>query len=155
MEYDPNMEKRSCGSCTKCCEGYLEGEAFGHKFYRGRPCQFLAIGTGCTIYADRPKDPCVSYNCGWIKNSDFPEWMKPSEINAIIDTKKTVEGIEYLRAVEAGEVLSSNVLTWLIQYVLKKNLNFYWEVNNGKNFLGSQEFIDAMTKADKGPSTLQ
>ena len=62
------MSKRSCGSCTKCCEGWLSGEALGHKFYPGKPCHFIAIGKGCSVYAKRPQEPCVSYKCGWISN---------------------------------------------------------------------------------------
>lgn len=137
------MSKRSCGDCTKCCEGWLSGEALGHKFYLGRPCHFLAIGKGCTIYAKRPKEPCQTYKCGWLQSEDIPEWMKPSEINAIIDFCNINE-IPYLRVKEAGEVLSSKVLTWIIQYALRNKLNLYWEVNGGANYSGSPEFLEAM-----------
>lgn len=142
------MTKRSCGDCTKCCEGWLQGEALGHKFYQGRPCHFLAIGKGCTVYAKRPKDPCQSYKCGWLQNEEIPEWMKPSEINAIVDFRD-IEGIPYLRVKEAGQILSSKVLTWVIQYAISKNMNIYWEVDGGKNWLGSPEFQEALLKDSK------
>ncbi len=134
---------RSCGTCTKCCEGWLSSEALGHTFYPGKPCHFITIGKGCTIYSKRPKDPCQSYKCGWIQNEDIPEWMKPSEINAIIDYRM-IDNIPYLNVKEAGSVLSSKVLTWIIKYALERKANLYWEVEGGKNWLGSPEFIKAI-----------
>ena len=138
--------KRECGACTKCCEGWLAGEALGHKFFQGKPCHFIAIGKGCSVYAKRPKDPCITYKCAWLTNENIPEWMKPSEINAIIDNAN-INTISYLRVIEAGSQLDSAVLTWIIQYALGNNINLYWEVNGGKNWFGSQEFSDAMTQS--------
>lgn len=137
--------KRECGTCTKCCEGWLVGEALGHKFYLGKPCHFIAIGKGCTIYAKRPKDPCVSYKCGWLSNADIPEWMKPNEINAILDFCE-IEKIQYLKVIEAGERLDSRVLTWIIQYVISNNLNLYWTVDGGANWIGTPNFTDAIQR---------
>ena len=137
------MEKRSCGSCTKCCEGYLLGEALGHAFYPGKPCHFIAIGKGCTVYDERPQEPCVSYRCLWISNDELPEWMKPNKINVIID-KRTLDGIEYLKVTEAGNALSTKVLSWLVQYALKTNLNLSWEVDGERYWIGNPEFNWAM-----------
>ena len=114
--------KRTCGTCTKCCEGYLSGEAFGHTFYPGKPCHFIAIGKGCSIYDKRPQDPCVSYKCGWLTNSEIPEWMKPNEIDAIIDMRQIKE-FEYINLREAGNPMQAKVLNWLFQYILKNGLN--------------------------------
>jgi hypothetical protein len=133
------MSKRSCGDCTKCCEGWLSGEALGKKFSLGKPCHFIAIGKGCTIYSQRPKDPCVAYRCGWLSNADLPEWMKPNEVNAIVGFNK-VNDIEFMQVLEAGEVLSSKVLTWLIQYAITNQLNFVWQVEGGFNWMGSTQF---------------
>ena len=133
------MTKRSCGDCTKCCEGWLSGEALGHSFYKGKPCHFITIGKGCSIYAKRPKDPCQSFKCAWLSDENIPEWMKPSDIDTIF-IHKTVKDIPYLCLVEAGSNLSSKVLTWAIQYVLANNMNFYWEIDGGANWIGSPEF---------------
>lgn len=141
--------KRECGTCTKCCEGWLAGEALGHSFYLGKPCHFVVIGKGCSVYAKRPKDPCVSYKCSWIKNDDIPMWMKPSEINAIID-ERVEKGISYLRISEAGSKLDSKVLTWLIQYALSKQINFVWQVDGGLNWIGSPE-LNALMKEQNSP----
>jgi hypothetical protein len=140
--------KRGCGTCTKCCEGWLSGNAHGHSFYRGKPCHFIAIGKGCGIYEQRPKDPCVSYSCAWLTNADLPEWMKPSEINAIVDFRKIDNtDIQYIKIHEAGETLRSDVLSWLLQYALKNQLNLIWTVNGAQNWLGSPEFVEAVTKS--------
>lgn len=66
--------------------------------------------------------------------------MKPSEINAILDYQEMPDGTPYLRVKEAGEVLSSKVLTWVITYCLGKNINLYWEIEGGSNWIGSPEF---------------
>lgn len=137
--------KRTCGDCTKCCEGWLDGEALGYKFYQGKPCHFVSIGKGCTVYAKRPKDPCASYKCGWLLNTDIPEWMKPEQINAIISFKE-VEKIPYVILVEAGETLDSKVLSWLFKYVLEHNFNFVWQIAGGINWIGSPEFTEAFSK---------
>lgn len=134
------MKGRECGNCTKCCEGYLSGEALGYKFYQGRPCHFVSMGKGCTIYAKRPKDPCISYKCGWLTEETFPEWLKPDLINAIIDFRE-LNGHRYINLVEAGQVVSSKVLTWLFLYAVNNNLNVVWQVEGGLNYFGNKEFI--------------
>lgn len=75
--------------------------------------------------------------------------MKPNLIDAII-TEKEIEGIPYLHVKEAGSVLSSKVLTWLVITSLANKGNLYWEVEGGSNWIGSPEFIQAMNK----PTTL-
>ena len=139
------MEKRQCGSCTKCCEGYLSGEAQGKSFYPGKPCHFIAIGKGCSIYAKRPIDPCVTYKCQWLTNSEIPEWMKPSDIDAIIDMRD-IEGISYINLVEAGNPMQARVLNWLFKYILENGLNACWQINGGLNWVGNPEFNALMEK---------
>jgi hypothetical protein len=140
--------KRECGTCTKCCEGYLTGEALGHTFFLGKPCHFVAIGKGCTVYAKRPKEPCVTYKCGWLTNEDIPEWMKPDAVNIIIDIRN-IEGHSYLNLREAGSNLSASVLNWFIQYVLKNQLNAVWQVNGGENWMGSATFVKIIESHQK------
>ena len=134
--------KRSCDGCTKCCQGHLSGEAHGHAFYQGRPC-FYCSEDGCTIYANRPDNPCKTYSCSWLNDPDIPEWMKPDKVGAIV-SKKLVKGIEYLELVEAGNVMPAKVLSWFVTYGLNKKLNLLWQVEGGNNWIGSNEFLDAM-----------
>lgn len=142
--------KRDCGTCTKCCEGYLQGSAHGKPFYLGNPCHYISIGNGCTIYDKRPKDPCVTFRCQWLENPEIPEWLKPNKINAII-TKRTIKDtqIEYWDLCEAGEPMRSSVLTWVIQYALNNGINLRWQVENGNHWIGHQDFMEAMQEPVK------
>ncbi len=44
------LKQRSCSDCTKCCEGSLSGEVFGKTFYSGKPCHFVKLNEGCSVY---------------------------------------------------------------------------------------------------------
>jgi len=140
---------RQCGSCTKCCEGYLQGSAHGKPFYLGNPCHYIEIGKGCTIYAKRPKDPCVTYRCQWLDNLEIPEWFKPDKINAII-TKRVIKNthIEYWDLCEAGETMKSNVLSWVIQYALNNKINLRWQVEGGIHWVGAEDFNKALQETN-------
>ena len=142
------MDKRKCGSCTKCCEGHLLGEALGHSFYPGKPCHFIAIGQGCTVYSQRPQDPCVAYKCSWLTNLDIPEWLKPNLVNVIID-ERIIEGHPYFNLREAGSTVPANVLNWFIQYILKNQLNAVWQVDGGENWMGNASFVKTMESHQK------
>lgn len=141
--------KRECGSCTKCCEGWLHAKIGNYEMHKGKPCHFISINKGCTIYAKRPHDPCVTFKCEWLQNADIPEWMKPNEIQAIFKTD-AINNIPYLNLREAGKTLDSRVLTWAIQYAITNNINLCWEVENSEYWLGSLEFNEAMSAQSKG-----
>ena len=144
------VDTRSCGTCTKCCEGYVSGSVRGIPFFKGSPCHFVSIGKGCSIYEDRPKQPCKSYSCFWLNNEDLPEWLKPSEVNAMISERYTKNNIHFLELIEAGETLRSDVLSWLINYCNKNDFNLFWEVNGKKNYMGSDDFLREFDES--GPS---
>lgn len=71
--------------------------------------------------------------------------MKPDQVNAIIDFKE-IKGIPYMRVTEAGSVLESRILSWLIQHALKNKYNFLWHIDGGKNWIGTVEFNELMIK---------
>lgn len=125
---------RSCDGCTKCCDGWLWGEAHGHKFYKGRPCHFIGPN-GCTIYDKRPESPCRTFRCEWLINEDIPAWMKPDKINAII-VKRTEDNKEYYEINEAGSTLDVRVLSWFMMEMFKENAtvkSIKWEIEGGWN----------------------
>jgi len=130
---------RACDGCTKCCEGWLQGEAYSHAFYKGRPCFFL--NKKCSIYDTRPSDPCRSYKCVWLDDKQFPEWMKPDLVNVIINRAK-YNNIIYYVLVEAGSLLDVRVLSWMIQWALNNNQNLMYYINGGVNRIGSKEFME-------------
>ena len=131
---------RSCGTCAKCCEGWLSGEAHGHAFYKGRPCFFL--NKTCTIYDTRPVEPCRTYKCGWLDEPHFPEWMKPDLVNVIIN-RAIFNDVKYYVLIESGSLLDVKVLSWMIQWALNNNQNLVYYVDGGMNRIGSKEFIEA------------
>lgn len=136
------MEK-SCEGCTSCCEGWLWGSAHGHNFFRGRPCQYVSMGKGCSIYKDRPDSPCKSYTCEWLNNQDFPMWMKPSESKVIISEVKW--GIENkfraIEVLECGQKIDSKVLSWLFYYHQATGTNMSVQIDGGIIHYGSREFL--------------
>lgn len=133
---------RNCDGCTKCCEGWLSGQAHGKPFSPGNPCFFVSIGKGCSIYSKRPEEPCKTYKCGWISDPDnIPEWMKPSEINAIVDVMKGPRG-NYYRIVEAGAPLSSNVLSYMVKKAAEKKVPIEWKVGETSYHLGPHDFTE-------------
>ena len=148
MNNQPIVEGRSCDGCTKCCEGYLAGDIRGH--YMGimpdqsiKPCFFVEIGKGCKDYSNRPYDPCSTFKCDYLTNPEMPNSFKPSRANAIFVTR-TVKGIEYLKLIEAGRKLDSEVLSWAISYALVNNLNFAWSVLDNMFWIGNEEFNKMM-----------
>ena len=134
---------RECNGCTKCCEGWVQGEVFGHTFYQGRPCFFL--NKNCSIYESRPQNPCRLYKCGWLDDMNFPEWMKPDLVNMIIN-RITFNGIMYYVLVEAGGRLDVRVLSWMTQWALNNNKNLLYYIDGGVNRIGSKEFLSLEIK---------
>lgn len=138
-----DKNKRSCDGCTVCCDGWATGDAHGHRFYPGRRCFFVGVD-GCTIYQDRPHQPCVAFNCEWLKNENIPEWMKPNQVNVLI-AAETRDGISYITVKEAGKRLDVSVLSWLINAQQSGILpNIRYELDGGWNFIGTPEFIGLM-----------
>lgn len=134
---------RSCEGCTRCCEGWLNANIKGEEMYPGKPCQFVDIGVGCTIYKNRPKDPCKTFMCMWRADMRMPEHFKPSEINALV-SQQSINNIPYLAAVETGHKMDSEFLSWFLSYVVSNQINAEWHVEEKSFFIGSREFGQAM-----------
>ena len=143
---------RSCGECTKCCEGYLHGEndlvmKDGRTFkLGGAPCPILQIGKGCGDYENRPDSPCRGFICEWIRQPQaYPDEMRPDRINAVFSLQE-VDGIPYLRITEAGARLDSEVLSHGIKLALLNRANIYWEIGDKMHWFGNGDFTRAMSK---------
>jgi hypothetical protein len=132
---------RSCGTCTRCCEGYFSGEVNGHVFYNGRPCHYVDKGVGCTIHEERP-EMCRAFKCGWLLDPRIPEWLKP-ELSNVIIAYPAIGDIPYMSVLESGENISASTLSWIILFALENSYNLLYEVNGGQNVIGSPEFISA------------
>lgn len=139
------MADRTCDGCIKCCEGWLEGSAKGRSFYPGSPCHFASCN-GCTIYADRPENPCRTYRCAWLDGPEFlPEWFKPSRSNLLCTWRQTVEGITFLDVEECGQTITASSLNWLFMEHLRKGFNLRYKVNGGINFIGDPVFVKSLS----------
>jgi hypothetical protein len=74
---------RVCGECTACCDGWLKIRIREQDVYPGCRCPFSGPGR-CTIYAERPDDPCRNFFCGWlVPTSPLPGWMRPDKSDVI------------------------------------------------------------------------
>jgi hypothetical protein len=134
------LNERSCGTCTKCCEGWLSANIRGHKMYPGKPCFFVEIGKGCTDYDNRPVIPCKIFNCEWIKNIKIPEEFKPKNIGFIIQ-KKYLKKSEYYSLVPASQKINILNIEKIFSWFKQNNINFFYINNNEKYFTGDKEFL--------------
>jgi len=117
--------------------------------FAGQPCHFLEKGCrGCTIYKDRPKDPCKEYTCAWLDDPSLPAWLKPDISNVII-TKKTFmedKSGSYYQIIETGKKIDASVLNWIINWALKNQLNIHYQVDGKFHFMGTDTFHKLMNK---------
>jgi hypothetical protein len=138
-------KERSCGDCTKCCEGHLQMTIYGQEVKKDNPCRYLEVGKGCSIYEKRPKNPCKTYQCLWLKDPSIPDWVKPNLVNAIVDDYP-MNGFPCIRVNEAGEKLPSDVLSWALEYAIINEKNIYWRIDGKAHWLGSSEFCAEMER---------
>lgn len=143
---DRQMVMRSCGDCTKCCEGYVSGNVKGHEMFYGTPCFFLQQGK-CSDYENRPKDPCKSFECEWLSNPKVPDWLYPHKSGIIIHEQK-IENHYYLRLTFAGNMPSVSALSWFLLYGIKNNINLCWVDSDGEQWSGDILFEEAMTRRE-------
>lgn len=136
-------QQRECSDCTECCKGWLTANIYGKEMAFGRPCHFLSKN-GCSIYKDRPIDPCVNYTCMWLTDMEIPEWLKPSESKVIMSWKK-YSGGEYLEVKECGQKIDSTILNWIYIYSGQNNLNLAIEVAGSWYFRGLPEFTEEIS----------
>ena len=137
------IKQRECGNCTACCEGWLVGQSHGNYFQPGRPCHFKCE-TGCSIYEDRPEEPCKNYSCEWLNNDKIAEWMKPNLCGVII-TKKDWKGGNYLEINEMGKKIDATILNWLFTYHYSTDIPIRVQVSNGWYNYGPKDFLSEVS----------
>jgi hypothetical protein len=142
-------KKRECGDCTMCCEGHLSGDVYGKKFWKGLPCHFVTKNKGCNIYKDRPHHPCKSYKCAWISSDELPYWMKPNQIDAIIDWRVSDLKEKYLNVIEGNEDLKVEVLNWVLHYCFNNNYNLVYNIKGNSYYFGNDNFLKEVKNWNK------
>lgn len=140
-----NKNERSCEGCTECCEGWLTATIDGQEMYPGKPCQFVEPGVGCSIYKDRPKDPCKQFQCMWraTDSTIMPDEFKPSAVKSIITTVEE-QGIHYHILTECGTKPQPEVISWFATYLVGRGLNGFWTIDGKPYWMGSKEFSELM-----------
>ncbi len=135
----PPAAARSCGSCTACCDGWLTGSVLGHELAPGKPCRFRGNG-GCTVYDDRPHDPCRGFVCGWLlQGSPFPESFRPDRLGVIIIVKGWRDRLAFVLA-PAGRNPDAKLLEWMREHSLATGRPFLFNLEGRQRGFGSEEF---------------
>jgi len=114
-------QSRACGGCTRCCEGWLTGEAWGHHFAPGRACGWLGR-SGCTIYEQRPFNPCQTFLCEWKRDPAIPQWLWPRESGVILISRVLGEH-NYLRVIPSPGPVSDRIHEWAQQHSHSHSVN--------------------------------
>ena len=139
----PMVVKKECGTCTKCCEGWLSANIKGHDMYPGKPCFFVEIGKGCNDYENRPKEPCKTFSCGWTDIEDMPEEFRP-EVSGVIMHFKENNGNRYIRLAKAPNNPTEQYLSWAVIYARSRDINIIWYIDDKSWWLGNNEFCKQM-----------
>ncbi len=134
---------RSCGTCTACCDGWLTGTVRGHEMKTGVPCHFRGAGC-CTIYEERPADPCRSFFCAWrLQGNPFPESFRPDRLGVIIVARQWRDRPGY-EIISAGRDPDENLLNWMRAFSTKTGSPFVFYTNGYYRAFGVPEFQEDM-----------
>ena len=131
---------RSCDNCTACCEGWLSADIYGYAMYPGKPCFFMKKD-GCSIYLNRPKDPCHEYRCAWLVDETLPYWFKPDISGVICTWREWKPNSKYLEIKECGKKIESEILSWIFMFHINTKCNIRYELSGGWNVVGEQYFV--------------
>ena len=84
----------------------------GHAMRPGTPCHFLGA-TGCTIYDERPHDPCRTFFCAWrLQGNPFPDAFRPDRIGAIVLALRWRDRVAYCLVTDGREP-DAGMLDWM------------------------------------------
>lgn len=146
----PIYNERSCGTCTSCCEGWLSANIYGTTMAPNIPCKFLIKGQSCTIYENRPLNPCKIFYCLWKSDLGVPEHFKPSVSKNIIIHRKFPNGLQCVDITEAGKPISFEILNWALGLYRKKridSLRWFMDDNTKINYVSrDQKFVEFMNQ---------
>ncbi len=135
------MTTRSCGGCTACCDGWLKIEVRGHQVRPGRPCPF-SVDHRCSIYAERPSDPCREFICGWlVELSPLPDWMRPDKSDAImLAANFTWRGLPVDVIVPVGARPKRKALDWLMRFSAENRRLLIYQIGDEWFAFGPPDF---------------
>jgi hypothetical protein len=137
---------RECGTCTKCCEGFLSADIRGHKMFPGKPCFFVEQGVGCKDYENRPEDPCKTFLCAWKQIDTMLDEFKP-EISGVIMQWKVWEGHGCWIISKAPNNPTAQYLSWATTYARSRGENILWYIDDKSWWIGNEEFCKQMLRS--------
>jgi hypothetical protein len=97
------------------------------------------------------------YNCGWLDDLSFPEWMKP-EHSHVIATKRSYPGrddLTHYEFVEAGQPMTAEVLNWAINWAISNNINIVYWIGKKSHRLGTTDFTQAVFPERTGQDSVE
>ncbi len=141
---------RSCGSCTACCDGWLTGTVRGHDMKPGVPCHFRGAGC-CTIYPDRPENPCRSFFCAWrLDGNPFPDSFRPDQVGVIIVARQWRDRPGY-ELISAGRDPDDSLLNWMREFSTTTGSPFLYSIDGHYHAFGVPAFQEEMRmRASRG-----
>lgn len=125
--------KRTCDGCTECCQGTLTGEVYNHSFLPGKPCFFVGE-KGCTIYADRPVDPCKTFKCDWLAYDYLPMWLRP-DLSKVIIVRTIEDDVVWYNVHESRQKLDSYILSWILIWATNNRKNIRYQISGSWNWI--------------------
>lgn len=113
--------------CTACCDGWVSMTINGVDVFPGSPCPY-SENHRCNIYDDRPVDPCVNFNCGWIvEDSVLPDWFRPDLAKVIVIPDMFVwRGLPVDMATPVGRKIPGRALNWLKHAAEQRGRPLIW-----------------------------
>ncbi len=141
---------RQCGTCITCCGGWVAGTILGHEVKPGSPCRFVRA-EGCSVYEQRPTDPCKNFVCGWLApDSPFPDEFRPDRLGVIIVPITWRDRRAYI-LVSAPRDPDETLLEWLRRFSIQTGRPFFYAQAGEKFGFGPIEFQQEMlAKAQRG-----
>lgn len=120
----------------------------------GVACHFRGEA-GCTIYPDRPPNPCKSFECEWLRQGSLiPEEFRPDRVGAIIIEKLWRDRVA-LKLVSAGCNPDPKLLDWMRTYSAEHQTPFVYEMDGVWRGFGMPEFQqDMLERHSRGEELL-
>lgn len=135
------VNQRSCLPCRACCEGWLDISEAAIQAHLGSPCSHCS-SEGCSIYAERPNNPCRTFYCAW-RQADTPliELMRPDLSGVIVIMDRMVwRDQKVIVAIPVGKEIPERSLQYLIGLSELMDLNLLmvsFVVDQNSEFTGA------------------
>jgi len=111
---------RNCGVCTFCCDGFLEGVAYGNIFKKDHPCIYLN-NKKCSIYPYRPES-CQNYYCAW-RQGIFSDNLYPPSAGFIVSVENLREK-QFLKIIYVTDTINNVNIEEVENFCRNNNTHF-------------------------------